>query len=95
MIELYDPEIGMYEGLYENGQGRVEIFTANNNGIILTALLHKVQGKILTPYTGETEVWYTAYRDRDLRELRGYPDPPQEEDWLPALRHSTQTEVQY
>lgn len=95
IIELYNPENGMYEGLYERGQGRVEIFTANNNGIILTSLLHKVQGKILTPYTGDTEVWYTAYRDQDIREKRNYPDPPQREDWLPALRHSTHREEQY
>jgi len=95
IIELYNPEKGMFEGLYERGQGRVEIFTANNNGIILTALLHKVQGTILTPYTGETEVWYTAFRDQDLRRRRNYPDPPQEADWLPALRHSLPIEVDY
>ena len=95
LIELYDPENGMYEGFYENGQGRVDIFTANNNGIILTALLYKVQGPILTPYTGETEVWYTAFRDRDIRVIRNYPDPPQEEDWLPALRHSVQMEADF
>jgi hypothetical protein len=95
IIELYNPENGMYEGLYERGQGRVEIYTAYNNGIILTSLLHKVQGKILTPYTGETEVWYTAYRDQDIRERRRYPDPPQRDDWLPALRHSTQREQDY
>lgn len=95
IIELYDPETGMYEGLYERGQGRVEIFTANNNGIILTALLHKVQGPILTPYTGETEVWYTAFRDQDIRIVRNYPDPPQKEDWLPALRHSVQTKADF
>ncbi|MEL7390606.1 MAG: DUF3131 domain-containing protein, partial [Pseudomonadota bacterium] len=93
IIELYDPEVGMYEGLYERGQGRVEIFTANNNGIILTSLLHKVQGTILTPFEGDTEVWYTAFRDQDLRVVRKYPDPPQEEDWLPAVRHSLHQEV--
>lgn len=95
IIELYDPENGMFEGLYERGQGRVEIYTANNNGIILTSLLHKVQGKILTPYTGETEVWYTAFRDQDIRERRKYPDPMQRDDWLPALRHSVQKEFDY
>ena len=95
IIELYDAETGMFEGLYERGQGRVEIFTANNNGIILTSLLHKVQGKILTGYGGDTEVWYTAYRDQDVRERRNYPDPPQRENWLPALRHSIQTEEDY
>lgn len=95
MIELYDLENGMYEGLYERGQGRVSIFTANNNGIILTALLHKVQGTILTPYTGDTEVWYTAFRDQDIRLLRKYPDPPQKDDWLPALRHSVQEKADF
>ncbi len=95
IIELYDPENGIFEGLYERGQGRVEIFTANNNGIFLTSLLHKVQGKILTAFTGDTEVWYTAFRDQDIRERRKYPDPPQKKDWLPALRHSVQTRDDY
>lgn len=95
VIELYDPENGMYEGLYERGQGRVEIFTANNNGIILTSLLHKVQGTILTPYLGDTEVWYTAYRDQDIRQRRNMPDPPTQDDWLPALRHSVQTKADF
>ena len=95
IIELYDPENGMFEGLYERGQGRVEIYTANNNGIILTSLLHKVQGKILTPYRGETEVWFTAFRDQDARFRRNLPDPPTERDWLPALRHSVQLEADY
>ncbi len=95
IIELFEPETGMFEGLYERGQGRVEIFTANNNGIILTSLLHKVQGTILTPYTGDTEVWYTAYRDQDIRVRRNYPDPPQKDDWLPALRHSIQEKADF
>lgn len=95
IIELNDPEIGFYEGLYERGQGTIEIFTANNNGIILAALLHKVQGRILTPFTGDTEVWYTAFRDRDLRLVRNLPDPPQQADWLPALRHKAQTEMDF
>jgi hypothetical protein len=73
----------------------VEIFTANNNGIILTSLLHKVQGTILTPYTGKTEVWYTAFRDQDIRVRRNYPDPPQKSDWLPALRHSVQERLDF
>ncbi len=44
---LYDPEKGYYEGLYENGKGVINTFTANNNGITLEALLYKVQGKLL------------------------------------------------
>lgn len=89
-IELYDPENGMLEGIYERGQGPIPIYTANNNGVILAALLHKVQGKILTPYEGGNEVWYTAFRDRDIRIRRRYPDPPTEADWLPALRYAVQ-----
>ncbi|PYE85999.1 DUF3131 domain-containing protein [Pseudoroseicyclus aestuarii] len=95
IIESYDPERGMYEGLYERGQGRVEIFTANNNGIILAGLLHKVQGTLLTPYEGGSEVWFTAYRESTIRETRNYPDPPRQEDWLPALRHSVRSEAEY
>ena len=95
VIDLYNPESGIYEGLYEGGQGPIEVFTANNNGVFLTSLLFKVQGPILTAPSRDTEVWYTAFRDRDVRQQRHYPDPPQEADWLPALRHSVQEEVQY
>ena len=34
-------EKGYYEGLYENGDGPINEFTANNNGIMLEALLFK------------------------------------------------------
>ncbi|MEM7056348.1 MAG: DUF3131 domain-containing protein [Pseudomonadota bacterium] len=93
VIELFNPEVGFYEGLYERGQGIIEIYTANNNGILMAALLHKVQGPILTPHPGGPEVWYTAYRDRDARVRKNLPDPPQQEDWLPALRHVTLEEI--
>ncbi len=91
VIELYDPERGFYEGLYEGGNGFIEIQTANNNGILLASLLHKVQGKILTASNATSEVWFTQFRDRDLRIKRGLPDPPQKSDWLPAYRHPAQT----
>jgi Protein of unknown function (DUF3131) len=45
--DLNDPARGFYEGLYENGNGVIDTFTANNNGIILETLLYKVQGKLL------------------------------------------------
>ncbi len=45
--ELYDPEKGFYEGFYENGMGPIKIFTANNNGIILEALLYRKIGPLL------------------------------------------------
>lgn len=90
VIELFDPDRGFYEGLYEGGNGHIEIQTANNNGILLAALLHKVQGRILTASHATSEVWFTQFRDRDLRIQRGLPDPPQRSDWLPAYRHPAQ-----
>ena len=92
VIELFDPDRGFYEGLYEGGNGHIEIQTANNNGILLASLLHKVQGRILTPGAGGSEVWYTRFRDRDTRIRKGLPDPPQKSDWLPAYRHPAQLE---
>jgi hypothetical protein len=92
IIELFDPDRGFYEGLYEGGNGHIEIQTANNNGILLASLLHKVQGRILTPGAGGSEVWYKRFRDRDTRIRKGLPDPPQKSDWLPAYRHPAQLE---
>jgi hypothetical protein len=80
--DLYDEERGYYEGLLENGSGPIEVFTANNNGILLAALLYKTQGKILTPPREPgAEVWFTAMQDGDIRERRNLPDQP---DWLAA-----------
>lgn len=90
VIELFDPDRGFYEGLYEGGNGHIKIQTANNNGILLASLLHKVQGRILTASNAKSEVWFTQFRDRDLRIKRGLPDPPQKSDWLPAYRHPAQ-----
>lgn len=42
-----DPAHGFYEGLLEDGKGPIHAFTANNNGIMLEALLYKAQGKLL------------------------------------------------
>ena len=92
VIELFNPDRGFFEGLYETGGGHIEIQTANNNGILLASLLHKVQGRILVPGMGGSEIWYTRFRDRDIRVKRRLPDPPQRADWLPAYRHPAQLE---
>ncbi|HEX2543782.1 MAG TPA: DUF3131 domain-containing protein, partial [Ramlibacter sp.] len=42
-----DPARGFREGILENGKGAIRAFTANNNGIMLEALLYKSQGKLL------------------------------------------------
>lgn len=54
--DLYDPNSGYYEGVYENGNGVINTFTANNNGIMLEALLYKVQGKILQ-FSDKGNIW--------------------------------------
>jgi len=43
----YVPGKGYYEGVLENGKGPIKVFTANNNGIILEALMFKVEGRLL------------------------------------------------
>jgi hypothetical protein len=42
----FDPAKGFYEGVLENGTGPIKAFTANNNGIMLEALLFKHSGKL-------------------------------------------------
>jgi hypothetical protein len=42
-----DPARGFHEALLESGKGPIRAFTANNNGIMLEALLYKAQGKLL------------------------------------------------
>ena len=64
---LHEPAKGYYEGLYENGRGPIKTFTANNNGIVLEALLYKVQGKLLR-FTGSPGLW-----ERTVSERAGTP----------------------
>ncbi len=62
VANLYDPEKGFYEGIYENGKGLIKTFTSNNNGIILSTLLFKVQGKLLK--FGQVEsLWDKTIKD--------------------------------
>ena len=53
----FDPQRGYYEGILENGKGLIKTFTANNNGIMLEALLFKSQGKLLKWGDGKTSLW--------------------------------------
>ncbi|GBC60643.1 DUF3131 domain-containing protein [Desulfonema ishimotonii] len=69
---LYDPEKGFYEGRYERSGGLIKTFTANNNGIILESLLHKVQGKLLKP-SGKPGLWEQKIQDEFIGTRRGYP----------------------
>lgn len=50
---------GFYEGLYETGSGVIPLQTANNNGIILAALLYKAQGPIFRHLDLGKQLWFT------------------------------------
>ncbi|MBB5517047.1 hypothetical protein FHS89_003091 [Rubricella aquisinus] len=74
VADLSDPERGFYEGLYENGNGYIPLQTANNNGIILAALLYKVQGPILQHLNNNMQVWETAFAGTDIRDNKCHPN---------------------
>ncbi|HJY81404.1 MAG TPA: DUF3131 domain-containing protein [Candidatus Binatia bacterium] len=72
IANLYDPEKGYYEGLFENGTGVINTFTANNNGVLLEALLYKVQGKLLR--FGATDgLWSRVVTDTSQGQDQCYP----------------------
>lgn len=79
VADLYDPDLGFYEGLYENGNGYIPLQTANNNGIILAALLYKVQGPILQHANSNTQVWNRYFAGTDIRENKCHPNLTVEE----------------
>ena len=85
--DLANPELGFYEGLYEEGTGFIPLQTSNNNGILLAALLHKVQGKILVPDPTKHDLWYTKFREGDLRVVKNLPDPPSVGTWLVSAQY--------
>lgn len=74
VADLYEPDVGFYEGLYENGNGFIPLQSANNNGIILAALLYKVQGPILQQVNSNRQVWQTAFADTDIRANKCHPN---------------------
>jgi Protein of unknown function (DUF3131) len=80
VADLYEPDQGLYEGIYENGSGYIPLQTANNNGIILAALLYKVQGPILQQVSTDAQFWQTAHADTGLRDNKCHPKVEEEVD---------------
>lgn len=78
---------GFYEGLYENGNGFIPLQTANNNGIILAALLYKVEGPILQRLNGNTQYWDVAFQGSDARKNKCLPQADK-----PALANTAEAE---
>jgi len=52
-----NPARGFHEGILESGKGPIRAFTANNNGIMLEALLYKAQGKLLRWGPARESLW--------------------------------------
>ncbi|MEM5472103.1 DUF3131 domain-containing protein [Hoeflea sp. AS60] len=75
VADLSQEDQGFYEGLYENGNGFIPLQTANNNGIILAALLYKVQGPILKKLNNNTQYWDMAFSQSDIRVNKCLPEP--------------------
>jgi hypothetical protein len=73
VADLSEPDLGFYEGLYENGNGFIPLQTANNNGVILAALLYKVQGPILQKNNKNTQRWATDFAGTDIRANKCHP----------------------
>lgn len=80
---------GFYEGVYENGSGAIPLETANNNGIILAALLYKAQGPILQFHNDLPQVWDNAFAGTGLRKSRCLPPVAAEPVTLPAIENGT------
>lgn len=79
VADLYEPDVGFYEGLYENGNGYIPLQSANNNGIILAALLYKVQGPILRQVSTNAQHWKMAFAGTDIRANKCHPNQMEEE----------------
>lgn len=71
--DSYDPKKGYYEGIYENGTGYIKTQTANNNGIMLAALLSKVQGKVLKWGSIDGGIWESTNADPFLAHIKNRP----------------------
>ena len=70
-----EPGKGFDEGIYENGSGAIPLQSANNNGIILAALLYKAQGPILQYRNDLPQLWDTAMVGTVQRASRCLPEP--------------------
>lgn len=89
VAELTDPQKGVFEGVYENGNGVIPLQTANNNGILLAALLYKVQGPILQARSGQTQIWDTNFAGTEIRGKKCHPTATLTEDQCPFAIHPT------
>lgn len=77
-LDLYNQQLGYYEGFYESGGRRAIGFTGSTNSLILQALLHKntQQQPLIYPHDDMDSPWWDAIRDGDELGL-GLPERSQ------------------
>jgi hypothetical protein len=73
IVDSFDPKFGYFEGIYENGTGPIKTQTANNNGIMLEALLYKAQGKLLKWGPVDGGLWESTNADPFAENSKGRP----------------------
>ncbi|QDA35918.1 DUF3131 domain-containing protein (plasmid) [Paracoccus liaowanqingii] len=59
----FDPELGFYEGIFEEGGEPIRTQTSNNNGIMLETLLFKTEGPLLKDLTRVPTAWTQGVDD--------------------------------
>ncbi len=72
VTDLYNPQLGFYEGFYENSGNRENNQTASTNSLILQSILYRAtdQQPLIRP-TSANSAWWQAIASEDLS--RGLP----------------------
>jgi len=73
VTDLYNPQLGFYEGFYENSGNRETNQTASTNSLILQSILyHATDRKPLIRPTANNSAWWQAIAANDMS--RGLPN---------------------
>jgi hypothetical protein len=86
VVQSLASERGFYEGQFESGGKPIPTYTANNNGIILEALLYKEQGKLLKWGTGKEQDWTKLVSNIEQARAQGFPNVPRPRPLHPQLQ---------
>ena len=77
MAQQFGPGLRYIEGIYENGSGPIQQYTAINNGIMLETLYFKLNGPILEPVE-DPLAWVVTNDSQQNRCLPGITAEEQE-----------------
>jgi hypothetical protein len=78
VTDLYNPQLGYYEGFYENSGQRENNQTSKTNSLVLQALLYRATGQqpLLRPTSSMNSPWWQAIAAGDTS--RGLPSQKQQ-----------------